>query len=144
MKHINTSEVTCLINDVAQRVGLSQKRIREYEKAGLIRPVREPSTNNRLFTEKDIRRILRIKTLIHEHGLTIASLRFMVSNLACWLVFDCKEKLTCPAHTALAAPCYEIAQRDEDKSSQKDCKNCPVYLNRDLPEMPLFESFHSE
>jgi hypothetical protein len=38
----------CLINEVSRLVNLSQKRIREYEKEGFIKPLREKNTNNRL------------------------------------------------------------------------------------------------
>ena len=37
-----------LLNEVSRLVNLSQKRIREYEKEGLVKPLRENSTNNRL------------------------------------------------------------------------------------------------
>ena len=40
-----------LINEVARRVNLSQKRIREYESEGFIRPKRDAKTNNRRYTE---------------------------------------------------------------------------------------------
>ena len=132
----NSFEETYLINDVARRVGLSQKRIRDYEKGGLIKPAREPNTNNRRYTEKDISQIVRIKALIHEHGFTLASLRYMVANLACWIVFGCEEKSTCPAYAGHLVPCYEVSQKDE-------CENCPVYLNRNLPKMSLLENSSS-
>jgi len=137
VKQKQMPETTYLINDVSQRVGLSQKRIREYEKGGLLKPAREPSTNNRLYTERDIRQILQIKALIHEHGFTLASLRHMVANMACWVVFGCEEKASCPAYAAPLTPCYEVAWKTETEKNQAGCENCPIYLNRDVQKMTL-------
>jgi hypothetical protein len=133
----NTPDKTYLINDVSQRVGLSQKRLRDYEKGGLIRPAREPKTKNRLYTEKDIRRISRIKSLIHENGFTLASLRYMVANLPCWIIFDCEGRASCPGYASPKIACYEMARKSDDEKIRKDCEHCPVYLNRDFQKMPL-------
>ena len=59
-------DVTYLINEDSRRVALSQKRIREYEKGGIIKPEREPRTNNRRYSEADIDQILRVKVLKDE------------------------------------------------------------------------------
>jgi len=117
------------IDDVARRVGLSQKRIREYEKSGLIAPEREPRTNNRLFSDLDIERILRIKALIHEHGFTLACLRFFLSSAPCWVVFGCARKQDCPAYGDPHAACHETLQKHQDQTLAK-CHKCPIYLNR--------------
>ena len=117
-----------LINEVSRRVGLSQKRIREYEKGGLIRPAREPRTNNRRYTEADIFQILRVKELIHEHGFTLACLRFFLASAPCWVIFDCAEKETCLSATASRAPCYEVVKKAGGHGGLKDCRNCPIYL----------------
>ena len=63
------------INEVSHKVSLSQKRIREYEKEGFIKPRREPSTNNRIYSEFDVMQIKRINNLIHQDGYTVSSLR---------------------------------------------------------------------
>ena len=133
------NRLSCLINEVAQRVGLSQKRIREYEKVGLISPTRDPKTNNRRFSEKDIRQILRIKALIHEHGFTLASLRFMAANMPCWIIFECDEKQGCPGSNSPRTPCYEVAWKSVSNEPRKNCDQCPVFLNRDLQKMALLE-----
>ena len=70
-----TEDKLYLINEVSRLVNLSQKRIREYEKEGLIKPLRENSTNNRLYTEFEITQIQRINSLIHDRGFTLACLK---------------------------------------------------------------------
>ena len=132
-----TPEVTYLINEVSRQVDLSQKRIREYEKAGLISPRREPRTNNRRYRQSDIQQILRIKDLIHDHGFTVACLRFFLSSAPCWVIFDCDEKESCPTFKTKAMPCYEMAKKAAHHTGLKDCRNCPIYLNRKTKKMAL-------
>ena len=124
-------DVTYLINE------LSQKRIREYEKGGLIKPAREPRTNNRRYSEADIHQILRVKELIHEHGFTVACLRYFLASAPCWVIFSCAEKEGCASYNNPRMPCYAIAQKATDHPGLKNCKRCPIYLNRDIKKMPL-------
>lgn len=131
------TDATYLINEVSRRVGLSQKRIREYEKGGLIRPVREAKTNNRRYTKADIRQIQRIQTLIHKHGFTVSCLRYFLSSAPCWIIFDCKEKQTCPSYSNPHTPCYEVIKKADAYGRLKDCNRCPIYLNRDQRKIAL-------
>ena len=130
---------TYLINDVSRQVELSQKRIREYEKAGLIKPVREARTNNRRYSELDIRRIARIKELIHLHGFTLACLKYFMASAPCWIIFNCADKKKCPAYNTPHTPCYEVIKKVADRRRLKACRSCPVYLNRKVPQMALME-----
>lgn len=132
-------ELTYGIGEVSQQVGLSQKRIREYEQGGLIRPRREPRTNNRFYTQADIRQIERIRTLIHEHGFTVACLRYFLTAAPCWIVFDCKEKDSCPSYRSPHAACYELMKKVVNDDGTVKCSQCPIYLNRDQQQMTLFE-----
>ena len=130
-------DVKYLINEVSRRVELSQKRIREYEKGGLIKPEREPRTNNRRYSENDINQIQRVKELIHEHGFTVACLRYFLASAPCWVVFNCSEKEACSSYNNFRIPCYEVAKKAASHGGLKDCKSCPIYLNRDGKKMPL-------
>lgn len=130
---------TYLINEVSRQVELSQKRIREYEKGGLIKPEREPRTNNRRYSEADIKQILRVKELIHKHGFTLACLRYFLASAPCWVIFDCAEKETCPRGKDLHTPCYKVMKKKASRSGLKDCKHCPIYLNRDVKTISLLE-----
>ena len=127
---------TYLINEVSRQVGLSQKRIREYEKEGLIKPDRESKTNNRRYTAADSDRIWRIKKLIHEHGFTLASLKYILKVTPCWIVFDCDKKETCSAYRSTHTPCYQ-ARKSEWSCDLFDCSRCPIYLNRHTPKIRL-------
>lgn len=135
----NKLELTYGISQVSQQVGLSQKRIREYEKGGLIRPRREPRTNNRCYTQADIAQIKRVKALIHEHGFTVSCLRYFLSAAPCWIVFDCKEKETCPTYRSPKTACYTLMKKAAGDKGNRKCSQCPIYLNRDHRQMALFE-----
>jgi hypothetical protein len=131
-------ENTYLINDVSRLVGLSQKRIREYEKCGLIRPDRELNTNNRRYTDPDILLIQRIKTLIHEHGFTLAGIKYAFSAVPCWIIFGCSGKESCAAYATFPpVPCYTVAEKVSGPGRLGGCDKCPIFLNRDEKRLAL-------
>ena len=72
-----------LINEVSRLVDLSQKRIREYEKEGFIKPLREKNTNNRLYSNFEVTQINQINSLIHDRGFTLACLRNLMVLAPC-------------------------------------------------------------
>lgn len=118
-----------LINEVSRQVDLSQKRIREYEKEGFIKPDRAPKTNNRLYTDFDILQIKRINFLIHERGFTLACLRHLLALAPCWNVFACDVKTECSAYQYPHRSCWEVREELETKCPGP-CPKCAVYLNR--------------
>jgi len=126
------------INDVARMVDLSQKRIREYESEGLVKPLREPRTNNRMYSQQDITRIRRIKALIHQHGFTLSCLKYFLASAPCWIIFNCAERTNCLAYKTRQKPCYEVMQT-ADASHIDKCQSCAVYMNRVLKSFPLFD-----
>jgi hypothetical protein len=118
-----------MINEVSRRVNLSQKRIREYEREGFIRPLREKRTNNRLYSEFDVTQIGRISQLIHERGFTLACLRTLLVMAPCWNIFCCPEREQCPAYNQPHTPCWQVRGRQETLCSG-ECVRCAIYLNR--------------
>lgn len=51
------------INEVMKATGLTKKAIYYYENEGLIHPMKIPGNNYRIYTEKDVRRLIRINIL---------------------------------------------------------------------------------
>lgn len=127
-----------LINDVSRVVNLSQKRIREYEKEGFIRPQREPKTNNRLYSDFDVAQIQRINHLIHEHGFTLACLRNLLLLAPCWNIFACADKERCAAFHEPHQACYEIRQRLETLCGGP-CSSCAIFLSRGQERLKVLE-----
>jgi hypothetical protein len=132
-----------LINEVSRIVNLSQKRIREYEKEGFIKPLREKNTNNRLYSSFDISQIGQINRLIHEHGFTLACLRKVMVMGKCWDIFACPTKEECPAFQLPWHPCYEVRKK-EGNFDKGRCSRCPVYLNRSVKKEKILEKTPSE
>ena len=127
-----------LIGAVSRQVDLSQKRIREYENEGFISPRRDPATNNRLYTDFDIKQIKRIKSLIHDHGFTLACLKHLLVSAPCWNIFSCQKKDSCPASQTPSMKCYD-ALYNQNPSALEQCKLCPVYRSRNTPKIKVLE-----
>lgn len=125
-----------LINEVSQMVGLGQKRLRDYEKMGFIKPQRQARTNNRLYSDADIVRIQHIKRLIHEHGFTLKCVQLFLASAPCWTIFQCDQKATCPAYGSPHLRCHEVLASC-DSLDEKACADCPVYLNRDAQPLAI-------
>jgi len=132
-----------LINEVSRLVNLSQKRIREYEKEGFIKPQREKNTNNRLYSPFDIAQINQINSLIHERGFTLACLRNLMVLAPCWSIFACPQKEECPAYQIPWQPCYEVR---ESRGTLCDgpCSRCAVYLNRNVKREKILHKVPTE
>ena len=112
-------------------VNLSQKTIREYEKMGLIKPKREPRTNNRVYSDFEIEQIQQLTHLIHNEGFTLSCLQRILQLAPCWNIFDCVVKEKCPAYEYSPSPCYEIRETRETMCTDS-CDRCAVYINRAL------------
>lgn len=138
MRHDEKEKEKYLINDVANIVGLSQKRIREYEKEGFVKPARAPRTNNRIYVDSDIKKILRVKQLIHKHGFTLSCLQYFLAAAPCWIIYNCAEKSSCPAYKTPHTSCYEI-MLTADPSRLEKCQACSVYINRNTKPFALFD-----
>lgn len=132
---------TFLISEVSLRTNLSQKRIREYEKEGFIKPQRDPRTNNRHYTDFEIVQIRRINQLIHQEGFTLLCLRKLLAVAPCWNIFDCKNREKCPAYKQPHTPCYEIKKSKRIPSSSS-CEQCAIYLNRHVPKKKILEKIY--
>jgi len=117
------------IGEVSDIVGLSQKTLRDYEKMGLLRPARQPRTNNRVYTNYEIDQIERISTLMHEEGFTLPCLVRLLQLAPCWKIFECDIKSTCNAYLRPHEPCYKVRSEHGTLCDGK-CEQCAVYINR--------------
>ena len=127
------------ISTVSREVNLSQKTIREYEKMGLVKPRREPRTNNRIYSYFDIAQIRQVSHLIHNEGFTLPCLRRLLQLAPCWNVFDCDAKEECSAYNAPYMPCYETRKTVETRCDDS-CDHCAIYINRSKKRSKILES----
>jgi len=116
------------IGIVSRKVNLSQKTLREYEKMGLIRPRREPRTNNRIYSDFEIAQVKHITRLIHREGFTLPCLRRIVQLAPCWNIFHCEVKDRCAAYKYPSIPCYKI-RKDKGSLCTGSCEQCAVFIN---------------
>ena len=127
------------IGQVAQKVRLSIKRIREYEKEGLLKPHRGKTSNQRMYRPFEIGRILQIKKLIHERGLTLAGIKMLLNLAPCWTIFNCEDVKSCPAYSNPHARCFELKEKTgEETACAGNCETCPIYITRTEEIQPLF------
>ncbi|MFO8088592.1 MAG: helix-turn-helix domain-containing protein [Desulfatiglandaceae bacterium] len=117
------------IGEVSGMVGLSQKTLRDYEKVGLLRPGRQPRTNNRIYTDYEVDQIERISVLMHEEGFTLPCLVRLLQLAPCWNIFDCEIKTRCNAYLKPHEPCY-VVRGEHGTLCDGTCEQCAVYLNR--------------
>ncbi len=137
------------ISQVAQLVGLSPKRIQDYEKEGFIKPVRSETGNQRMYGSFEIGRIIQVKRLIHERGFTIAGIKALLNLAPCWTIFDCRNARECPVYQSPNIRCWKVRQRknlgitcsnccDMSTISPDCCNICPVYRTQAEEIPPLF------
>ncbi len=117
------------IGEVSTIVGLSQKTLRDYERAGLIKPKREARTNNRIYSEFEIEQIKHIIHLIHNEGFTLPCIKRILQLAPCWNVFDCEVKENCPAYKNPHTPCF-VTRNKVGTLCSGDCEHCGVFINR--------------
>ena len=117
------------IGEASRTVGLSQKTLRDYEKVGLLRPARQPRTNNRIYTDYEIAQIERVSELLHSEGFTLPCLVRLLQLAPCWKIFDCDVRTECSAYLNPHEPCYVV--RDlHGTMCEGACEQCAVYINR--------------
>ena len=143
MDHNGNKSELCLINEASRKVNLSQKRIREYEKEGLIKPQRAPQTNNRLYSGFDLLQINRIKQLIHEAEFTVSCLKNLLALAPCWNIFGCAWKDDCAAYRNPHTPCY-TTRKIQGTQCHEPCERCAVYLNRAFRKVKILEQVQAE
>lgn len=118
------------INQVSKKVGISKSRLREYEQENLIKPKRNPKSRYRLYSNEDIIQIKIIHDLIHNRGLTITAIKYIVNSVNCWRLFNC-WKWKCPAYNNIMKVCWEVTNMNQDNECYGDCTRCIRFLNKD-------------
>jgi MerR family transcriptional regulator/heat shock protein HspR len=121
------------IGAAARQLGLSERRIREYERAGLIRPRREPNTGDRLFGRRELTQLRLIQHLIHEKGFTLEAFKELLRYAPCWELTKCELKDACSIPRNPTVPCYEQRAAGAYAPCDAECEFCPIYLTKEQP-----------
>ena len=75
------SEPRYVISIAARMLGVHTHTLRYYERVGLLEPARSES-NLRLYSDQDIERLRRIRTLMDELGVNLAGVEVILKLLA--------------------------------------------------------------
>lgn len=111
--------------------GVALGTIREYERQGLLRVYRRPSSRHRLFSAVEINWIRQIWRLIHDDGLNVEGIRRLLVVEPCHRIIRCGPSLRegCPAFHKDDRPCWAIDAAPRCcTGSGRICQACPVYL----------------
>lgn len=112
----------------AALAGVSTSTLRTWEKAGLIffdRNVR----GHRTATERDLKRVRRIRALIREQKLNLESIRVLWSMIPCWKLKKCQPSIraTCAYFQEGFDPCW-MYYHEMGGCEMDDCRRCDIYL----------------
>jgi len=76
--NLNNNEEPCYVISVAARIlGIQTHTLRYYERIGIIEPSRSHG-NIRLYSEKDIVQLRRVKTLMNDLGVNLAGVEVVL------------------------------------------------------------------
>ena len=125
------------MGDVARHFGVSAGLLRQYEREGLLIPLRY--RKNRLyFTDQDYRWICTLLHLVRQAGLNFEGIRRLLALLPCWQIRGCehRRKQGCPFIKRAHAPCW--TNKRACCGGGESCYSCPVY--RSAPECENLKS----
>jgi DNA-binding transcriptional MerR regulator len=112
---------------VARQLHISAELLREYEREGVLIPLKSPSGMS-YFTKRDYVWIEAIGRLLHEAHLTFDDLRHALAECPCWNVRHCgfHSKKQCPLISDLSKPCWVNRAMCPGQCSCS-CYLCAVY-----------------
>lgn len=115
------------ISEAAKILGISVHTLRMYEREGLIIPFKK-STNQRLYSEKDIDRLRCIRNAINEKKISIEGIKRIFSLIPCWAVVNCSLEAGeyCGALIEANKPCWTF-KHENNFCADRDCRACEVY-----------------
>ncbi|MDX1765283.1 MAG: MerR family transcriptional regulator [bacterium] len=119
------------IRVASQLSGVASGTIREYERQGLLRVYRGPSSRHRLFSALEIKWIGQIWRLIHDEGLNMEGIRRLLVMEPCHRIIRCDARVRdgCPAFHQEDRPCWATHEAPSCcGDSGRICQSCPAYL----------------
>ena len=113
----------------AKMLRINISTLKGYEKKGLIKIFKDPTSKRKLFLKEDLDWIRTIRRLIHREGLNVASIQSLLSIVPCWEIKNCPNDLKekCLALVNKTHPCWLIVEKRSLEEANK-CRTCKVYL----------------
>lgn len=115
------------IRIAAKLLNISVHTLRMYEKENLIIPYKK-STNHRLYSQNDLKRINCIRSAINESKISINGIKTIYAMMPCWEVINCtkEDKSKCAAYLRHNGPCWAVKGEDT-VCAKMNCRECSVY-----------------
>jgi len=97
---VNEKKAIFTIGVAAQMLDVHPRTLRIYEEDELIRPMRKGKW--RYFTMNDVKWVECLRSMIHEHGISIAAIKKLLQYTPCWNIADCpfEKRKECTAFMA--------------------------------------------
>ncbi|MHB8810081.1 MAG: MerR family transcriptional regulator [Desulfobulbaceae bacterium] len=97
---VNEKKAIFTIGVAAQMLDVHPRTLRIYEQEELIRPMRKGKW--RYFTMNDVKWVECLRSMIHEHGISIAAIKKLLQYTPCWNIADCpfEQRKECTAFMA--------------------------------------------
>lgn len=92
------------IGVAAKLVGVHPRTLRIYEEEGLLKPAHKGS--RRLYSPNDIKWIECLRSIIHDHGISIPGVKKLLKLIPCWEIKECPADIHehCQARIDWAEP----------------------------------------
>lgn len=92
------------IGVAAKLIGVHPRTLRIYEEEGLVKPAHKGT--RRLYSPNDIKWIECLRSIIHDHGISIPGVKKLLKLIPCWEVKDCPAEINehCLARIDWAEP----------------------------------------
>lgn len=84
---VNEKKAIFTIGVAAQMLDVHPRTLRIYEQDQLIKPMRRGKW--RYFTMNDVKWVECLRSMIHEHGISIAAIKKLLQYTPCWNIADC-------------------------------------------------------
>ncbi|MHC5037027.1 MAG: MerR family transcriptional regulator [Planctomycetota bacterium] len=124
------------ISVVSELTNVSPVMIREYEKAGMLRPPRVKG--KRRFTQADVGNIKLLRYYLSERQMTLNGVKVLLETTPCYKIKMCKEN-GCPIFGTDNLACWKVASKDKGCDATL-CPSCPIFLIRrvkkEFPPLP--------
>ncbi|MHC4778332.1 MAG: MerR family transcriptional regulator [Planctomycetota bacterium] len=116
---------------------VSPVMIREYEKAGFLKPIRVHS--KRRFSRADIGNIGLLRYYLQDRKMTLNGLKVLLEETPCYQIKGCKQN-GCTIFGKKILDCWKVAQSAKGCDSSL-CPTCPIRLirSRKSPNLPMPE-----
>ena len=128
-KMIHEEKGLYTIGTIAEVIGEHPETLRVWERNGLVCPIRV--SNQRRYSNNDLKKLKFIKTLIHEKGLNLAGVKQVVDMYPCWYMKNCKGGAKSDASIPVnrTKPCWKIEEGFCFKPGDKAevCGSCRIY-----------------